>query len=308
MKQLFSFLSADGKQRVAGYCWLPKNPVAVVQIVHGMAEYAERYEPFVEYLLQQQIAVISHDHLGHGHSVPEKNPQYGFFTDHHPVKTVIEDTHCVSMIAQKAFPQLPLIILGHSMGSFIVRNVVATYPHDYQGAIFMGTSGKREELKLVIQGVHYLNQVAGHKINHLLDALTFGGYYLLYPDKESRNNWLSSDRYEVASYDESPKMGFTFTNNGFFTLFALLLSCNSNKWYHALNQDLPYLIVSGEDDPIGQFGKGPVAVSKKMKKHGCQQVECILYPQMRHEILNEQNRQVVYQDIHRWMMHTLNRD
>lgn len=300
MKQVFHFKSFDQKQTITAYYWSVEKPKAIVQIVHGMAEFAERYEPFIRFLNQNGYAVFAHDHLGHGHSISNGNP-YGYFTDYHPIKTIIEDTHFVTLVAKKTLPNIPIILFGHSMGSFIARNTEATYPSDFSGCIFMGTSGKRAELSLIMPIIQHLNHVAAKKVNHWLDQLTFGFYYLLYPNPQSRNDWLSSDRYEVSRYDESPKMGFTFTNNGFFTLFSLIMSCNSDKWYQTINHDIPYFILSGSKDPVGEFGKGPRQVERKMILSGCIDIALKLYHNDRHELLNEVNRQEVYSDILQWL-------
>lgn len=300
MKHIFHFLSADKQQTMTAYYWPTEEPRAIVQIVHGMAEFAERYEPFIHFLNQHGYAVFAHDHLGHGHSVTKNNP-YGYFTEIHPVKTVIEDTHFVTLVAKRTLPQLPIILLGHSMGSFIARNTEAAYPNDFAGCILMGTSGKRAELTLVMPVIRYLNTVAAKSVNYLLDQLTFGYYHLLYPNPQSRNEWLSSDHYEVSRYDESPKMGFTLTNNGFFTLFALIMTCNSKKWYQSINHEIPYLILSGEKDPVGQFGKGPYQVEQTMLLTGCVDVAMKLYKNNRHELLHDVAKYQVYDDILRWL-------
>lgn len=301
MKQSFTFHSAAAHtpQMVHGYVWTVENPIAVLQIVHGMAEFAERYEPFIKAMNQAQITVIAHDHLGHGRSVHPNLPM-GYFDSKNGKEALIQDVLCVSHLAQKRYPNLPHFILGHSMGSFITREAISLEPSLYTGAIIMGTAGSHPEVHLTLPVTHILNKLNPTKVNHILDKLTFGLYHT-YFEENSDFNWLNRDPHNIKFYEENPWTGQVFTNNGFHTLYRLIRDVNSVHWYHKINSALPLLIVSGDADPVGNMGKGPKEVYQKLLKHGHQDIQLKLYPDLRHEILNEPESPLVIQDILDWI-------
>ncbi|MEI5993263.1 alpha/beta fold hydrolase [Candidatus Enterococcus mansonii] len=296
-----TFLSADQETESHFICWsTKKTPIAVVQIIHGMAEYIERYDNFARYLNQLGYIVVGHDHLGHGESVAKDNPRHGYFGKGDSVSFVLEDIHFVKEWITENYPQLPHFMLGHSMGSFALRNYLQLYKPEINGAIFMGTGKKASMLPLALSVTQGLNKTAPEKVNKWIDKLAFGSFSKQFPEP-SPFNWLSKDQKNVREYEEHPLTGFTFTNNGFYTLFRLVDGANRKGWACNIENTLPILVISGEQDPVGDFGKGPRQVAKELDKAEVQDVSLVLFSELRHEILLEEEKLSVYKAISSWL-------
>ncbi len=302
-KEQFYFDSRDNGSRIHAVRYMPDdgNVRAVVQIVHGMAEYAERYEEFAEYLTDRGYVVTGEDHLGHGGSAGENG--FGYFCEKDPATVVVKDVHRLKKITQQAYPHVPYIILGHSMGSFILRNYLCSYGTEIQGAIIMGTGmqpGFLVGMGKLLAGI--CKVFAGDKhISKLLDQIAFGAYNSRFKPNRTKFDWLSRDEQKVDRYIEDPLCGFTFTVNGFRTLFELIGRTRKSEYLKKMPKDLPVLVVSGEEDPVGEFGKGVRRTVKSLETAGLEKLTCRLYPGARHEILNETDRESVMKDIFDWM-------
>lgn len=292
--------SSDEQTNLHVVCWKPeREPKAVIQIIHGMAEYIERYHEFAEYLNQQGYLVVGHDHLGHGQSVDSTAPQYGYFGEK-AVPSILADIHQVRQRTKSSYPDLPYFMLGHSMGSFALRNYLQNHGEGLSGVILMGTGSKPAGLSLALPLVKCLSRKNGSKKNPMVDRLAFGSYSKKFPEPSSFN-WLSKNQKNVAEYERDPLTGFIFTNNGFCTLFQLIEGANKKGWTDKLPKKLPILIVSGNQDPVGDFGKGIEKVHRELVMSGLGAVEVTLFPELRHEILLEEEKIEVYQVIEQWL-------
>lgn len=293
-------LSTDKKTNLHIVCWkTEEKPKGILQIIHGMAEFVERYAEFAEYLNQLGYLVVGHDHLGHGQSVDSENPQYGYFGEE-TISLVISDIHRVRTWVQADYQDIPYFMLGHSMGSFALRNYIQQYAEGLDGVILMGTGSKPAVLSVVLPVVKLLAKKNGMKKNPIIDNLAFGSFSKKFPEA-SPFNWLSKNQKNVAEYEKNPLTGFVFTNNGFSTLFQLIDGANKKGWGNNLPKELPILIVSGEEDPVGDFGKGPKKIQQELTESGMTQVSLTLFPELRHEILLEEDKKEVYQVIQLWM-------
>lgn len=271
----------------------------VVQISHGMAEHSNRYAEFAGMLAEQGYAVFASDHLGHGASVADAD-SYGYFGDN-GVESLVEDLHQVTALASSKYPNVPVYLFGHSMGSFLARAYTAKYGEALGGAIFCGTSGTNAAASGGVLLADYLIKRSGAKYrSQFLDSLAFGSYNKR-TEKKTKFDWLSRDEAAVQKYMDDELCGFMFTVNGFRTLFTLLKSISGKSWYSAVPQALPILVISGEADPVGDYGKGVRQVYRDLKKSGHRFVTMKLYPDARHELLNETNRDEVYADISAWL-------
>ncbi|EOI00111.1 hypothetical protein UAW_00285 [Enterococcus haemoperoxidus ATCC BAA-382] len=303
-----TFLSSDQKTTSHFICWEPeRKAIGTFQIIHGMAEYIERYHDFAKYLNDLGFIVVGHDHLGHGESVTEDEPKHGYFGKGESVSFVLEDIHQVKEWIGKNYPDLPHFMLGHSMGSFALRNYLQLYRSEISGAIFMGTGKNAAMLPLALSLTKGLNLAAPEKQNKWLDHMAFGSFSKQFPETGSFN-WLSKNQDNVREYEEDPLTGFTFTNNGFYTLFRLVDGANRDGWAQNIDQDLPILVISGEQDPVGDFGKGPRKVAKELDEAGIKDVSLVLFAELRHEILLENEKKEVYKAIGAWLQKRLDSD
>lgn len=307
MKKTFVIESLDGNTDLNGIVWYPstKKPKAILQIVHGMAEYIERYAPLAEYLASHNILVIGHDHLGHGESVDMDDPLHGFFCEGDSASIVVEDTFQITQYAKSRYPDTPLFILGHSMGSFVVRNYLKKYSHLVKGAILMGTTSRRNDVKMALKLAKGLNTVSPRTKNPALDKLMFGSYNQAFKPAHSPYSWLSKNPENVENYEKDDRCGFIFTNNGYYTLLSLVHGATKKHWYNTIQRDLPILIISGEKDPVGNYGKGPRKVALELSDNYFKDVTLRLYHDLRHEILNEKESLDVTLDIYDWVSHRL---
>jgi alpha-beta hydrolase superfamily lysophospholipase len=301
--QKISYLSADGEQNISASIWEPDGqPVAVLQLVHGMAEHIGRYDGLATFLTEQGFVVAGNDHLGHGDSV-SADSELGYMTAGKPDEAIVTDIHTLNRYLHKQYPNVPLFILGHSMGSFAVRVFLQRYSDQVDGAILMGTSGPRPEIKVVLPLLALLNRQAGRKKNALLDQLIFAGYAKAFPDDayQSRFCWLSKNAESVRRFEEDEKCGFLFTNNAFYGLLALQDKGCSLNWSRPIRRSLPMLFVNGEADPLAQGGAGTKRIKQELLKNGFEHVIFLSYPELRHEILHEKEKDLVHLDILHWL-------
>lgn len=298
-KKEISFRSADGIQRIHAVEWLPEGePKAILQIVHGMAEYVERYEDFATFMTEHGYIVVGEDHLGHGKSVGE-NGKRGFFCEGDAASIVVRDVHRLHEEIVGEYPTLPCFILGHSMGSFITRNYLTEYGFEVQGAVIMST-GMQPRLLLRCSKLFAKLEGAIRGYKHesaILDYIVFGSYCKKIPEHPTSFEWLTRDEEIVAKYVASPDCGFKFTDNGFITLFELLLRLHDTDRLLGIPKNLPLFFVAGTDDPVGNYTKGVEAAVRSVEKAGVKNIKKKYYAGMRHEILNEKEHQIVYEDL-----------
>lgn len=303
-KEEFTFDSRDGSTKLHAVRWIPSGKViCILQIVHGMAEYVERYEAFAEYLGEKGILVTGDDHLGHGKSVGEEGV-YGYFCEQDPATVVVRDVHRLKKLTQEEYPGVPYVILGHSMGSFILRNYLFRYGSGIQGAIICGTGSQPPALVKMCKAIAAIQgMLFGQKHTAgFIDKMAFGSYNKRIPNAKTAFDWLCTDPVVVDAYLKDPLCGFTFTVNGFQTLFTLLDRLNQEENLWAMPGGLPVYFIAGDMDPVGNYGAGVRKAYEDFLKAGMEHISIKLYAGGRHELLNETNRQQVYEDIYPWIM------
>lgn len=287
----FTFPSASGLCDIFAQSAAPADFGAVkgvVQIAHGMAEYSNRYAQFALELCKHGYAVYINDHLGHGQSVAS-DEALGFFGDN-GANSMVEDMKQLSDIARQEYPNLPFFLFGHSMGSFLARKYSAKYGHILDGAVYCGTSGANSAVGMGVLLADTVIKSEGQMYrSKFLDSVAFGSYNRK-TAKNTAFDWLSRDEKEVEKYVHDKHCGFLFTANGFKTLFSLLKEVSAKVWYNTVPAELPILLISGDKDPVGEYGKGVTEVYKTLRKTGHTGVMMKLYPEARHELLNELNR------------------
>lgn len=304
MKEEFFYNSRDNKTRIHAVRWIPEGrPCGVLQIVHGMAEYADRYSRLAEYLNTLGILVTANDHLGHGQSLAAGSP-YGYFCHEDAPDVLVEDVHRLRLLTRKEYPGLPYYMMGHSMGSFILRNYLCAHADGLAGAVVMGTGMQPKWLlgfSLMLCRMLTVIQGGTHP-SGLLNTLAFGTYNRRIRHPRSAMDWLSGDPAEVAKYNADPLCGFTFTLNGFQTLFTLIYRLYDEKRLARMPRDLPVLVISGREDPVGGYGKAVKKVYLSYKQMGMKHISLELYPEGRHELVNETYKERVWKDLGRWIM------
>lgn len=303
-KEEFTFDSRDGETKLHAVRWVPEGKaLCIVQIVHGMAEYIERYEELAQFLAQKGILVTGDDHLGHGKSVPEDGT-YGYFCEQDPATVVVRDVHRLKKITQEDYPGVPYVILGHSMGSFILRNYLFRYGTGIEGAIICGTGSQPQPLVKVCQAVAAIQGafLGDAHVAKMIDKLAFGNYNKKIANAKTPFDWLCRDEKIVDAYMKDKWCGFTFTVNGFKTLFRLLDRLNQKDNLAKMPKDLPVYFIAGDMDPVGNYGGGVKKAYEDFCQAGMEKVTIKLYPGGRHELLNEMNKIQVYGEIYTWIM------
>lgn len=291
----FTFSSTAGSALDARL-WRPEGaPRAVVQLVHGMAEHMDRYDPVARRLNRAGLAVIGHTHLGHG---PRAQRQ-GYFADHDGWQHLIDDVHRLRGIAQEQFPGLPYLMLGHSMGSFVTRCYLQEHGEGLAGAMLSGTGHfDRKTVTAALAAANLVCLLGGaRKPSALIDRLAFGGYNKPFAPCRTDFDWLSRAEAEVDKYVADPYCGFLFTGSGYRELFRGLKRLTDLEALKRMPPELPLLLFSGDSDPVGGMGRGVEQVAREMRDAGMKHVEVRLYPGGRHEILNETNRDEVVRDV-----------
>ncbi len=301
-KEEFRFNSTDGKNKIRAMRYIPDGEVkAVLQIAHGMIEFIDRYEDFAAFLCERGYLVTGNDHLGHGGSVKSKD-DWGYLGEN-GYEHVLNDMHELTRISKELYPGKPYYLLGHSMGSFFARNYLAEYGKELDGAIIMGT-GFEPSFK-IRSGMLLCRIIALFKgwryRSALINGISFGAYNKKFEPVKTRADWLSKDEKLVDWYVNEEKCSFVFTINGFYEMFRCILNLHNREALNRIPKDLEILFVSGEDDPVGSFGKEVVNSVESLREVGIKNISCKLYPNDRHEILNELDKSEVYEDLYRWL-------
>ena len=300
-KNEFTILSSDRKTPLRVVTWEPEGePSSVVQLVHGMAEHIDRYDGFASYLAENGYAVIGNDILGHGKSVT-RDEDLGFFAQKGEQLAFIEDIRLVAEEAGKRFPGLPHFILGHSMGSFMVRYYITKYADGLAGAVLMGTGYIPAPLgRFGLNTARLLSKTRGdHYRSGFLNMLVFGSNNKKFRPNRTDCDWLTKDEAIVDRYVADPLCGFPFTTGAYRDFFTVLVSVAKKENFDRIPKDLPVLIISGEEDPVGGKAACP-HVKEDLDGIGMTDVTLKLYPGDRHEILNELDRETVYKDLYGW--------
>ena len=297
-----TFPSTDGKNTIHAELFIPSdnNIKGVVQISHGMMDYIGRYALLADALCAGGYALCGNDHLGHGDSVATSD-DYGFFASKNGYEYVIDDVKKMNDIIRGEFPGVPVVLMGHSMGSFIARLYAAKYADSIDGLIIHGTAGPNPLLAPGRLIVKLLRAFKGERHrSKFVCSLADGGYNKAFDASEGDGAWLTRDPSMVADRIGNPKNDFIFTLAGYNDLFTMLGKCNGKTWFTEFPKSLHTLVISGEKDPVGDFGKGVRYVYENLKKNGAD-VELKLYPEARHELFNETNREEVFGDLIAWL-------
>lgn len=283
------YLSKDGTTTIHAVKWQPGGkPKGVVQIIHGMCEYAERYTPFAEFLASNGYIVCAEDHAGHGKSA-NTHDDLGWFNAKHDLNTVIADIHTLAETVKAEAEGLPYFILGHSMGSFFCRKYISLYGNELAGAIIMGTGFMSGALMNTALTITRLNAAfkGWRNRSKLIKNIGFGSYNKKFKSENNPHSWLSVDTDNSTAYKADKYCNFDFTNNGYYILFSSIKSACSKSTINSVPKDLPVYFVAGTDDPVGNYGKGVTKAYNKFKKAGIKNVSITLYSGARHEILND---------------------
>jgi alpha-beta hydrolase superfamily lysophospholipase len=296
-----SFESYNKRDVVYGWVYVPAAPpVGIIQLVHGFGEHSRRYLHMIVKFMDAGFIVAADDHVGHGKTALE-NDCWGDWGDK-GVHTMMEDEHTLTQIVQDMYPGLPYFMYGHSMGSFISRLYVREYSSTVSGVIIHGTGGPNPLVGAgkLLAGIIKSFYGPYHRSN-LINNMAFGSYNKKYPKEEGHNAWLTRDLDKVADRDTNEFTSFKFTVAGYTDLFTMLASCNSKAWFKSYPKRLPTMIMSGDMDPVCDYGKGPRYVYKQLLINGADNVAIRMYEGARHELFNEFNSDEVFFDILEWI-------
>ncbi|MFC4404898.1 alpha/beta hydrolase [Gracilibacillus xinjiangensis] len=282
--------------------WDPtEKPRAIVQIAHGMAEHVERYNNLAKFLNKQNIAVYGNDHRGHGQTGARQN-MMGFFSNENGFDRTVLDLIEVTTYIQRQYPNIPIILLGHSMGSFLARRYLTLHHQiNLSGAILIGTG--YQAMPLLKAGkmlVKTISKIKGKTATgKFLNKMTFKQYNKK-TEKETDFDWICSNNEVVKDYMNDPYCGFIPTNQFFYDLYEGIEKVQQKQAINQINKKIPLLLLTGEDDPVTNYGKGMEAVVQLYRFYNIETIEKKIYPNMRHEIINEDN-QIAYKDIINWI-------
>ncbi|MBQ5661775.1 MAG: alpha/beta fold hydrolase [Clostridia bacterium] len=267
-----------------------------------MCEYFLRYEGFAEYLAEQGILVFGHDHLGHGNTAGSPE-ELGFTVSGGGADVLLCDVRSVAEHMRGRYPDLPVILFGHSMGSFIARAVLeGDTASPYSAAILCGTGGPDTPAAAGKALASLLIALRGEKHRStLLKSIAFAGYNKKFEKNCDKNAWLTRDASVVDKYNADPFCTYVFTFRAYHDLFTLVERVSRREWAENLPKDLPLLLISGEMDPVGSWGRGVRLVDEALRKASVKDLTLRLYPEMRHEILNEIGKETVWRETLEWI-------
>lgn len=298
MEQSFWLQTEDNSEVYVRYWDECENPKAIIQISHGMAEHIARYDDFASHLNQQGYIVYGDDHRGHG-KTGDKQGLLGYFADEKGFDLLVEDMHLLTKHIQTKHPNLPIILFGHSMGSFIARNFLQKYSNEIAGVILSGTG--YFPIMSSYLGRMIASFLPSRRQSKLMDALVFGNYNTKVKDKRTNFDWLTRDEQIVDAYINDPFAGYIPTGRFFFDLLSGILTMQHDKQNIAIRKDLPMLFLSGDQDPVGNYGKGVFRAAESYNQAGIDNIVVKTFTDARHELHNETNKEQIYGTIKKWI-------
>ncbi|MCI8616983.1 MAG: alpha/beta hydrolase [Clostridia bacterium] len=277
--------------------FIPETEVkGIVQISHGMAEHKERYYDFMRFLTNNGYVTIINDHRGHGKSV-KSNEDLGYFYDN-KAEYIVEDLHQITLYIKEKYPNKKIVLFGHSMGSMVVRKYLKKYDKDIDKLIVCGSPSKNSFSKLGVIVSKIMKCLKGEKYrSKFIHKLAFGNYNKKLKKVKSNNSWVCANEESVTKYDNDKLCGFVFTTNGFENLFKLMGDIYTFKGWKLYNKKMPIFFIAGSDDPVIINKQKWLKSQEFLKKIGYLNITNRLYNNLRHEILNEKNRDEVYNDV-----------
>lgn len=299
------YMNTSDGYRLACRIWEPRSrrhPVGLLHILHGMAEHSARYEEFASYMTAQGFIVCAHDHRGHGLSI-DRPENKGWFAEKDGWFRVAEDAWEVSYAVSSDYPRVPVFLFGHSMGSFIARTAMVKHPAFYSGVIICGTAsgqGIAGRIGLALARAE-ARKYGSHHVSRRMDKLSFGSYNKSFAPARTAFDWLSRDTRIVDDYIADDNCGFVCTSGFYVDLITGIAYVNNSHVAAQVPRDLPLLIISGDKDPVGKFGKGVRVVYEMYRDANVSDVTLKLFPDARHELLNETDRDEVYRCIVSWL-------
>lgn len=290
----------DGYKTKVTHYICPDKPKASILILHGMAEHQNRYQHFAKYLISAGYDVFCYDHRGHGKDKLIK--ELGYFASDNGHELVIQDAITVSKYIEENNRCNKFILLGHSMGSIIARNVIQSYDH-YNGVILSGTTYPTNfMLHFGLTLANLTKRLKGpKKLSPFLNNLFFGNKFYTSLSKRTVYDWLTRSNPIVGAYINDPYCGFVCTTSFYYDLLTLTYNASNVKLITNTKKDLPFYIISGDHDPVSSYGKEIKKYLNVLNELGFNNISSKLYPNCRHEILNELNREEVYSDITNWI-------
>ena len=279
--------------------WAIDEPKATVHINHGMAEHSYRYDEFARFLNEHGYAVYAQDHRGHGYTAEED--ERGWFSDSEGWSLVVDDAFSIDEKIMQDYPEIPHYLFGHSMGSFITRVSLERHSEDYDAAVICGTGAHQGIIGKAGQFLarHHVKKWGSKMRDPDLDNLAFSSYTKRFKG-EGKYAWLTRDKKEVEKYEKDPFCGFVCSAKFYDDLIELSNQANNPKEIAKIRKSLPIFIISGSDDPVGGYSKGVRKVYSLYRKAGIENVQMKLYDGGRHEILNEINKDEVFEDVARF--------
>ncbi|MCM3360146.1 alpha/beta hydrolase [Psychrobacillus sp. MER TA 171] len=303
MKQILEAKMSDGHLIYVMRCIPTDTPIGHVHLMHGLAEHIERYDEFVDFLVDKGFIVSGHDHRGHGKTAV-KNGQLGYFADRAGFERITEDVREVLLTVREGLTNLPLILFGHSMGSFVARRYMQKYSDSLSKVILSGSAYDPG----VLGNIGKLIGKAASKIktpqaeSPLLNSLAFGGFNKKVAHPETPFDWLTRDGEEVRKYIEDPLCGFIPSNQLYVDMFGGMRAIHKESEIMKVRKGLPVLMISGAKDPVGKDGKDVFKVAEGMKKVGMKNITVQLIEDARHELLKELGKEQTMEFIYKWMM------
>lgn len=292
----FSFTSKWDGVKIHGICMIPEKPIGIFQMVHGMCEHKERYLSFMSWMAQRGYITLIHDNRGHGMSIKEEG-DIGYCYSSMD-KGFIEDIYQVTKNIRREYPELPLILYGHSMGSLAVRSYLRKHDDAIDGLIVSGCPGYNDGVPFGKLLVAIMTKILGERYrSSFVQKMVLGSFERRFWREKRKSAWLAAKESVAKEFEKDELCTFTYTLNGFRTLLNLESQTYKGKGYQVKNSSLPILFLSGEDDPCYISERKWYQAIYRMHDLGYEQTTAIRFEGMRHEIHNEEDNQLVYEEI-----------
>ena len=301
IKEERQVLSSDGVHTLKGIIYIPTGEIkGIFHLVHGMTEYIGRYDGIFSFLAKCGYVCAGYDNLGHGKTARDDS-ELGFIAEKDGWRYLVDDVDVFGSALRKEFAGKDYFLMGHSMGSFIVRLAALKNPESIKKLVVCGTGGPMLSATVGLGIIKIIRAFkGGHHVSSFAESIAFGAYNRRF-DGPTKYEWLTNDRSIIDKYVKDKYCTFKFTVSAMHDLVTLCIKCNSSQWFKGLDKKMPVLLIAGDSDPVGSYGKGVRCVYEKLKLAGQDRVELKLYKGCRHEILNDICQGEVAEDVKKFI-------